>query len=239
MSAYSDLILATSGLVGYWRLGEAAGTVVSGGVIDSSPNGLHASPTSVTFGVAGAIAGDANTAARFGMGSRIAVGFIPAMQVTTGYSTECWMKPTAMRDYNAGVTRVNVYLPCPFDFYIQANGTGVAYHAGYGGLYGAISAAGVYTAGEWQHIVVTWDGATLKQYRNAVLVASIPVTTVDDPFGKNAVFGARDNTDTQLIGDMDDVALYSRGLSAAEVLAHYTAGTTSLSSLLLQRRRAS
>jgi len=59
---YTDRVLALNPIA-YWPLNEVAGTSGAGSVLDVSGNARHATPTSVTFGVAGI--GDGETAAEF------------------------------------------------------------------------------------------------------------------------------------------------------------------------------
>ena len=60
-STYSNLVLLSTALVGYWRLGETAGTTAC-----AEPGLGRDLSGGVTLGAGGAIAGDADTAALFG-----------------------------------------------------------------------------------------------------------------------------------------------------------------------------
>jgi hypothetical protein len=78
--------------------------------------------------------------------------------------------------------------------------------------------------GTWYHVVVTFDGSLLCLYVDGVLEASTStsVALIDHAFpltvGQQADGGSR------FQGDLDEVAIWDRALSAGEVSAHYDAG---------------
>ena len=82
-------------------------------------------------------------------------------------------------------------------------------------------------AGEWKHVVMTHDGSFDKIYMNGVEVASKAVTgglnSTTHPLGMgyNAVDGGN-----YLDGSLDEVRLYNKALTAAEVLALYNEQNT-------------
>ncbi|MNC93844.1 hypothetical protein D3C83_105630 [compost metagenome] len=79
----------------------------------------------------------------------------------------------------------------------------------------------------WYHAAATYDGATMRLYLNGVLVASmsktgsvaasasVPVTIGRSPEG---------SAFTQMSGALDDLRIYNRGLSAAEIAALASGG---------------
>jgi hypothetical protein len=76
------------------------------------------------------------------------------------------------------------------------------------------------TAGAWQHVAGTWDGATLRLYVNGVDVGNMPMP--DLVFDDNPILvGADENGGAPagfFPGRIDDVRLYDRALTPAEVL---------------------
>ncbi len=75
---------------------------------------------------------------------------------------------------------------------------------------------------EWSHLAATYDGTTLRLYVNGLVVMSAPFTgnlaTSTDPLriGGNSVYGE------YFTGVIDEVRIYSRTLSAAEIRADMT-----------------
>ncbi len=67
-------------------------------------------------------------------------------------------------------------------------------------------------SGSWEHLVATWDGSTLRLYRNAALIGSEPFS---GPLGEPAVnltVGGYPG-EASLNADVDEVAVYDRPLS--------------------------
>jgi hypothetical protein len=84
-------------------------------------------------------------------------------------------------------------------------------------------------AGTWYHVVVTYDGATASLYFNGALAGSTPVTGFYPCVSANAMlFGMRTDMQGgyQYLGGMDELAIYTNALTAAQVLADYNAGTS-------------
>ena len=105
---------------------------------------------------------------------------------------------------------------------------------------GQASTPGAGTAGTWSHLVATWDGptTTARLYVNGEKVAEATggyVANTDDHPVEEAVRGAAgisvgsyNNTEpgsNPFHGKVDEVALYAKRLSDAEVLSHYQNGT--------------
>jgi serine protease AprX len=88
--------------------------------------------------------------------------------------------------------------------------------------------------GAWEHVVGTWDGATLRLYVNGVEIESKPWTA---PVGAPTLpftIGDYDGVGHHLAGDVANVALYDHALPAARVERHFggcepIAGATSSS----------
>jgi hypothetical protein len=109
----------------------------------------------------------------------------------------------------------------------NVNGLGF-YIDAFGGSFGGISTpANAITPGVWQHVAGTFDGDTLRIYVNGVEVNSaatnfhsITPSTAPIVIGRNVVNG------TGFSGQIDEIGLYNRALSAAEIQAIYNAGTS-------------
>ncbi len=97
------------------------------------------------------------------------------------------------------------------------------------------SAGDTYDVGQWNHLAGTYDGETLRLYRNGVLIAedttpsgpidkyASPVTigTFSNPAGNPAL-------DSFVPGLIDEVIFYDRALSSSEVVESYAAGDQQL-----------
>ena len=197
---------ATSALVGRWQFNEGAGTTVA----DSSGNGTNlttsGSPTWTT-GVEGG-------AMTFASGKEAADTSPSSAAYVTGSSTVMgWVKMT-----NIGVTGVI------FNGWEQAELS----HTQYmridvaGSLETLACGGGIYhqsdqllTAGSWYHVASVWDDATstINLYINGVLDKSEPDTCTWPGSISDIYLGG------DVDGTIDDVRLYNKALSAADIRA--------------------
>jgi len=80
---------------------------------------------------------------------------------------------------------------------------------------------------QWNHLAATWDGETLKQYLNGVLVDSVPFSGPIANTGSHLMIGVNSGVwSTAFTGTLDDIQIYNHALSAAEV---YALGMTAVS----------
>ena len=80
--------------------------------------------------------------------------------------------------------------------------------------------------GQWSHVVCTYDNADLKIYVDGVLVGTQPIgakSVVNS--ASNLRIGSNDNNGSFFHGLIDEVEVFSRALTAAEVSAIYEAGS--------------
>jgi uncharacterized protein (TIGR02145 family) len=102
------------------------------------------------------------------------------------------------------------------------------------------SADNMITLNEWQHITVTWDGTGeglnapgIRLYKNGIEMsyATLSPASGIDPAGSDAsldlYIGNRPTNDRTFDGEIDDVRLYNRVLSPAEVAQLYSLGSGS------------
>ena len=101
------------------------------------------------------------------------------------------------------------------------------------------------TRGAWRHVVLTWDGSVNSSgahiYVDGVEASYNAPTEgvgayVTDASRSLSIGNGRDNADHEFTGPIDDVRIYNRALSAAEVTRLYQLGATSKISKTLQGR---
>ncbi len=85
-----------------------------------------------------------------------------------------------------------------------------------------ITSGSALSVDEWHHIVATYDGTTQKLYIDGLLVDSA-TTTQEVSVTTNAKIGARnfDDRAVEFLGKIDELAIYDRALTAAEVTEIY------------------
>jgi len=80
------------------------------------------------------------------------------------------------------------------------------------------------TVGSWSHVVVTYDGSTVRFYANGTFDTSGAETLSTNNATQPLRFAADGAVPDRYGGLLDDVALYNRALSATEVKLHYDSG---------------
>jgi len=77
---------------------------------------------------------------------------------------------------------------------------------------------------EWQFVAVTWDGTSLKLYRNGILVdSSMRVGSLVEPVLAQIGSGEQQSTRSNYWrGDMDEIRIYNRALTENEIIEIFT-----------------
>ena len=228
VSALNLLALATpcipapAGVSAWWAGEDSVGDVVG------TNSAVNVGGISFTNGRVG-------SGFQFNGTSYLRVPASPATQVGAspyGFTVELWVKPD---DVSGSHTLVEWYgngSPWAVHFWISgwnagAGNLGAAIPESNGTYHSLVSAPGKLVAGVWQHVALTYDRTTGQAtvYLNATNIATAN-------FGRYAAntltdfqLGARPSeTCCYFRGVMDEVSLYTRALSAAELQSVYSAG---------------
>ena len=218
------------GLVLAFGFEEAAGN----SVLDSSAapvNGTIAGATRVAAGKIGrALSFD-------GVNDWVTVNDTTASKIdlTTGMTLEAWVRPTsALSGWESVVIKERTTVGLSYALYANdgaPDASGFAGPAGYlrPGPVASTTDQGVRQASHtsialntWTHLATTYDGANQRLYINGALVATKPQTgstaVSNQPLriGGNGVWGEF------FQGLIDEVRIYNRALSAAEITADMT-----------------
>lgn len=218
---YPDLV-DVAGPVGYWRLGDPAGSDVA---VDSSPTEQNGSYLEgAEAGAPGALADDT--------GADLAAGYVEVPRtertdLTGPFTLEAWVKPDTIVA-SPGQAIIESYTgPAVNGFALRVdNGVAQAWTLGSPGQgYGVVTGRTRLTAGDWHHVAAVYDGSQLTVYVNGVADGS--VATSISPGSGNATIklgGRGDDSFQRLRGDLDEAAIYDRALSAEEIQEHYLSG---------------
>lgn len=222
---------------GYWRLGETGGALVPNSGT-AGEKGAGQAVGGVVFGIAGprppALPGfeSDNLAARFnGGGAKVEIPYTPELNPNGPFTVELWAKPARAGGPAAWVfSSLNVAT--------GRNGYALAqdytakntweFRLGDTAGYIAMAYGGAVDTNRWQHVVGVYDGTTARLFLNGALAAS---ATLGRPFQANAtektVIGGRINEPNPYYyaGDVDEVAVIPRALSAAEIASRYQMAT--------------
>jgi hypothetical protein len=219
---YVKLVRATSGLQGYWRLGESGGTVAADSSGNDKPGAYSGSPT---LGQPGALA-DGNTAAVFdGVDDLVDVPDNAVFDGVGDFSIEIWFKTNTLVDTNGKL------------FWKRVGGAGYALHitaatglltfeCETGSVNNQLNTTGTNWAdGAWHHVVATRSGANGSIYVDGSLRAGpTALTSASLANASTLRIGANAPTlDRRFKGSLDEAAYYGRALTASEITAHYNA----------------
>ena len=80
-------------------------------------------------------------------------------------------------------------------------------------------------AGTWYHVAAVKSGNNLLMYVNGSLESTSPFSSFTDTNSADLLFGSYTGQSTFLNGEIDEVELFNRALSASEIQAIYNAGT--------------
>ena len=200
--------------------------------------------TQVELGRPGAIARDRNAAAGFAGGlpdeiweSKIRTEASPKVWGLSSFSWEAWVRPGLLddrsrrilsaEDVSGGVLLAARSTGVALSRHIKA-GTRGSYTPDGGSAYGPVAAEATtvrapLAAGEWSHVVGTFDGTTMRLYVNGRLEASAVSTLFLNSVSALSI-GSEPRKWLEWDGDLDEVATYRGDLDPDEVLAHYEAG---------------
>lgn len=219
--AYSDAILAETGLVSYWKLDETSGTSAA----DSKGSNGGTYTNGPTLNQAKGGIGMAGTAVAFAKASSqyVNVPDAASLRGLSGLTIECWVKFASMPatdDLFTLAGKVGCYYLVFRDeggtkkFQLSGNATDTAVKVNWSP-----------STGVWYHVALTWQSGTnnTKVYVNGVEVGSGTQNTAM-PSATNALTIGQFNGTFFLDGVLDNVALYNTALSAGTLLSHYTLG---------------
>lgn len=221
----------------WWRLDEPAGStnMFDGmGRHDGFYTNLNGIVPPVVLASAGALNNDTNTAASFNANGGLGVAPYSDALNANICSVEAWVKTS---DLDGEV---------PFSTCLPSSSTASGFWAqsvagwwlgdcngGSFGNDGNVNAAAQITAGQWSHVVVIYDGTEVisgSHYPFVLYVNGATDGYVWGGAGRNAsipfVIGGRGGSTTAFAdllfnGQVDEVAVYQRKLTAAEITSHF------------------
>ncbi len=137
----------------------------------------------------------------------------------TGDLTICfWIKIDDISLSHFGVTKTNGASPQPFDMYFLAPTGQINFLRGSPNQ----QVTGfTMSAGAWTYVVVSMQGWTVSFYKNGVQTNKTMTTTTIADTGKPLKIGTRNDFAVYTKGGFDDIRIYNRALSQAEVTALY------------------
>ena len=209
--------IAPTGLVAAYAFNEGTGTTTA----DATGTG-H---TGTIAGAAWSTAGRNGNALSFdGVNDWVSVADANDLDLTTGMTIEAWVRPTALSGWNTVVLKEATANMLAYGLYANDSSPWPAVTVRIGTAEPSVPGTAPVALNTWTHLAATYDGATLRLFVNGVQVGSrahtgnITASTRVLGIGGNSVWGEYFN------GLIDDVRIYNRALSAAEIQSDMNAG---------------
>lgn len=219
-------------LVSWWAAESTLADIVGGnhGTMKNGPTALSSTET------IGQNYGPGKVGRAFvldGVNDFIQVAHDPSQDITGDLTIEGWIKPTANSASEPTIigkrSADNNY--CSYVLFLRPGGQ-LAFASRNGGGWNDIDAPAPVTLNQWSHVAVTLGGGQLRLYVNGAEVRSVGYVTTRPAVTAPLTIGATINNDHPeaspsgpFPGSIDELALYSRALSAAEISALHLAGT--------------
>jgi hypothetical protein len=207
---YRDALLATNGLVDYWRMGELSGASSS----DETSATAGSFAGRYVLGQPGVLGPLRNTAASFdGASGELTM---PGSELGANATIEGWFR------WRAGTTVLRDSTDMGGEGWMPAFATAgnLAYRLGGQGFNTGLP-IGTVRDGEWHHVVATKSDGAGALYIDGNVVHSSP-TGAGSQLAVGPWHVMRNGTNTVFSnGQADEIALYTRALGATEVQAHY------------------
>ena len=199
--------------VAHWLLDELSGTQAA----DVSSGALHGAVqggAQWTGGVwNGALSLD-------GIDDLVVMQAVPALDLATRLTLSLWIRPSSLDGNRSLISKDGV-----FELDLSHAGAG-SYSLRLDNLRRGAGTT-LLDAGSWHHVAVTWDGSTVRYYHQgladgtATFVGSLPANSKDLGLGGRPADFAAGLPRFLFEGLLDDVRIYDRALSDAEILAVY------------------
>jgi hypothetical protein len=204
---------ASSGLVAAYNFNAGSGATLS----DSSGSNNPGTIVEATWTTAGKFGGALNFD---GVNDLVNINNSTSLNLTTAYTVEAWVRPSNIGGWRNILMKE---IPGNQSYSLYASDGPNAPAATYANVISEVSASGGGTLplNTWTHVAGTYGGGSVKLYINGVLVSTKPLTgtlrTSTRPLriGGNLIW-----TDEYFAGQIDEVRVYNRALTQAEIQAN-------------------
>jgi PKD repeat protein len=216
----SDLIInvgtqpTPSGLVAAYSFDEGSGSTVN----DLSGNGNTGTITAATW-TTGKLGGALNFN---GSSAMVTVNNSSSLALSSGMTLEAWVYPTALGGWR------DVIYKGTQDIYVLMGSSSQANAPSTGGTFASQSVFGTAALplNTWSHLAGTYDGAALRLYVNGTQVGSRAQSgLIATSSGPLSIGGDLDYSNQFWAGRIDEVRIYNRALTQAEIQSDMGTGS--------------
>ena len=205
-----DVELDTDGLVGAWLMDDGNGKTIR----DSSKNGLHGR---VWQGNPRWVKGKFGSALEFGGADMVAVADDALLDLKS-FTLSAWINIPQISGKWQIIASKEDRNPVSRNYGIFSHvHTGVVHYSFTAGNWKSFDASTVITDGKWHHIVATYEKPNFKLYVDGKIDAQTALNTDPDTHDNSLFIGGCNIGDYWMTGVIDEVILYGRALSDAEI----------------------
>ena len=143
--------------------------------------------------------------------------------LTSSDFTIClWTKIVDNNQFNAFVSRTSSNLPAPIDMYTHTADRKMRVLVGNTSAWSTLQSNNPLPLA-WTYLTFTLNSILASLYYNAVLDTSTNLATARIESANPIIIGTRDDNFTHMKGNIGQVQIYNRALSAQEILQNYNA----------------
>ncbi len=202
-------VRAQTGLVAAWHCNEGVGTTITDTTATHHVGTLSGATWTASGKYGGALHFD-------GINDWVTVPDHAQLDLTNGATVMAWVYPTALSSYRTVVMKEHPQGACYYLYSGPSNNQAMG-GGRFGGDYREISGGGTLPLNTWTHLAMTYDGANIRVYRNGALVATLAQTGTFEVSNNVLRLGGNTTWDEWWAGRIDEVRIYNRALSAAEI----------------------
>jgi hypothetical protein len=198
----------TGGLVAAYSFNEGAGTTVA----DATGIGNTGTISGATWNTTGKFGGSLTFN---GTSNLVLINSSASLNFSSAMTLEAWVYPTATQSGWRTVVQKQTDA-----FLLHASSNSPLSPAGGGTFNGTVSFVSNPSAialNTWTHLAVTYDGATIRLYVNGLLTASQAQTGALETNANAIRIGGNVPYGEYFLGRIDEVRIYNRALSLAEL----------------------
>jgi hypothetical protein len=233
-SAYQAAVGADSPVL-FWRLGDSGGPLTADTSSSKNPGGLTLGGSGISWGAAGAIAGNTAVTAN---GSTGYVSATRGQWSATTFSVEAWFRTTSTQggrligfgNQQGGLQATGVPVASKqYDKHIYLTNDGHVVFGVYAGKPYTLTSTGRYNDGQWHQVVASQGPLGMTLYLDGAKVAQGSQTKNQYFFGYWRIGGDNLTGWPQtpiskfFAGSIDEAAVYDKVLPLTSVQRHYTA----------------
>lgn len=217
-SRFYPLAIMAAGPVSYWRLDESSGTTRAD-VMGVAP----LTCTGATSGFAGALSRDANTATRLpAKTARCQAASASLLSMTGSFTVMAWERATVWPETaNGRIVAKYDDVGLRLNYMLAWDVAGTSMRALIDTTTARYTPTKAMTSDfNWHQIVMTWDGSFIRLFIDGAYADSR--ATTGTPVNATMATTLGYKSSDSMVGDVDEVAIFTRAISPAEIADLYS-----------------